>query len=127
MFGFGILMTGLLWLYWELYTRPFRPLQSAIVEAFPDSSPRVVGGQHKSHRGLHPRLLRIVVRVEFDPHGAADDVIEHYRSTLAQLAEAHVDLSVYDTLEIHLVHRVPEGETQQRKLTLSLDDAETSR
>jgi hypothetical protein len=35
MFLFGITMVAAMWLYWELYTRPFRALQNAIHAEFP--------------------------------------------------------------------------------------------
>lgn len=116
MFAFGLLMVAALWLYWELYTRPFRQLQEAIHAEFPQSSPRVIGGQHKRHKGNSPRLLRIVVRIEFDPNDvdADADLIDRYITRLRALASAHADLTDYDELEIHLVRRVPEQETQQR-------------
>lgn len=115
MFGFAILMTGALWVYWEAYTRPFRPLQYAINEAFPGSSPRVVGGEHKSHKDENPSTLRIVIRVDFNPQAATDAEVEPYTSRLLGLAQEHVDLSDYERLEVHLIHRVPESETEQRK------------
>ncbi len=114
MFAFGVVMTGALWGYWEFYTRPFRPLQYAINEAFPDSSPRVIGGEHKSHKQAFPSTLRIVIRVDFDPANAAEAVVKPYTSRLLELAAAHADLSAYEQVEIHLVHRVPEAETEQR-------------
>ena len=43
MLGFGVVMVAALWLYWELHTRPFRPLQTAIAAEFPDSRPGVIG------------------------------------------------------------------------------------
>ena len=117
MFAFGIAMTGALFAYWEAYTRPFRPLQSAINAEFPGSSPRVIGGEHKSHKHEHPPTLRIVLRVDFDPNTASEEQVEPYTSRLRALAAEHLDLSHYEQLEIHLVHRVPEAETQQRSFT----------
>jgi hypothetical protein len=119
MFAFGIVMTGALWAYWEAYTRPFRPLQNAINEEFPGSSPRVIGGEHKSHKHENPPTLRIVIRVDFDPVAASGAEIEPYTSRLRALAAEHVDLSAYEQLEIHLVRRVPEAETQQRSFTFA--------
>ena len=119
MFGFAILMTAALWIYWEAYTRPFRPLQYAINEAFPGSSPRVIGGEHKSHKDENPSTLRIVIRVDFNPQEAKDAEVEPYTSRLLELAREHVDLSGYEQVEVHLVHRVPEAETVQRKFVFS--------
>ncbi len=124
MFAFAIVMTGALWGYWEFYTRPFRPLQYAINAEFPNSSPRVIGGEHKSHKQVFPSTLRLVIRVDFDPTDAADAVIEPYTSRLLALAAAHVDLSPYEQVEIHLVHRVPEAETQQRSFVFPTAELE---
>jgi hypothetical protein len=120
MLGFGVLMVFSLWLYWEMYTRPFRPLQTAINAEFPGSSPRVVGGRHKSHRDGSPPLLRIIIRVDFDPKTADEQVLQQHVNRLHALAEQHLDLSPYEVLEIHLIQRVPEQETRRRKFEVPL-------
>lgn len=67
LFVYAGLMVGTMYLYWELYTRPFRPLQEAINAQYPNSMPRVIGGKHKSHREGSKPTLRVVVTVDFDP------------------------------------------------------------
>lgn len=121
MIGFGVLMVLTMWLYWEMYTRPFRPLQAAINAEFPGSSPRVIGGRHKSHKEGSPTLLRIVIRVDFDPETADEAVLQEHIDRLHDLAEQHLDLSPYEMLEIHLIHRVPEEETLRRKFEIPLE------
>lgn len=111
MFAFGIVMVASLWLYWELYTRPFRALQNAIHAEFPNSSPRVIGGKPKSHRADSPETLRIISRVYFDPE-TDEPRAEAMAARLAALAADHHDLTKYQLLEIHLEQRVPEGETR---------------
>jgi hypothetical protein len=108
---FGAAMVAGLWGYWELYTRPFRPLQNAINARFPDSSPRAIGGREKSHRADSPATLRIIVRVDFDPNAETDRAAEMARQ-LADLAREHHDLTQYDALEIHLEQRLPEEQTR---------------
>src|SRR3990172_7938391 len=66
MFVFAIAATAGLFAYWELHTAPFRELQDALAQEFPRSRPRVEGGQRKKHKHT-PRILSIVLRVEFDP------------------------------------------------------------
>lgn len=66
MLAFGVLTTSSMWIYWTLHVGPFRPFQNALAAAFPHSSPRVDGGQRKMHKGT-PKILRVVLRVEFDP------------------------------------------------------------
>jgi hypothetical protein len=104
---FGVAMVAALWLYWELYTRPFRPLQNAINAEFPRSSPRAIGGKEKSHRSDSPATLRIIVRVDFDPN-ADTPRSESMADRLTALARAHHDITQYDQLDIHLEHNVPE-------------------
>lgn len=113
MFAFGSLLTGALYLYWELHTRPFRPLQDAIAAEFPDFTPRVIGGRHKSQRTGSPNTLRIVLLVDFNPKSESSAPrTEQIASRLAELAATQMDLSKYEILEIHLVHRVPESEDE---------------
>ncbi|QDU38143.1 hypothetical protein Mal4_24660 [Maioricimonas rarisocia] len=118
---FGILMTGSLAVYWELYTRPFRPAQEAIEATFPGSQPRVVGGRYKSHKDGNPEVLRVVTRVDFDP--SADE--ERSRERAAQLYEivaANVDLDEYAVLEIHLYQLLPEDELRRWALKQPLEE-----
>jgi hypothetical protein len=113
MFAFGTLLTSALYLYWEFHTRPFRALQDAIAAEFPDFTPRVIGGRHKSHRAAALNTLRIVLLVDFNPKAeSAASRSEQLVSRLAELAGKHHDVSRYDMLEIHLVHRVPEAEDE---------------
>jgi hypothetical protein len=103
-------MVGALWLYWELYTRPFRPLQNSIAARFPDCRPNVIGGKYKSHQTGTPRILRVVLHMptdDFDPTVEIEQS-EERALELAQLTSQHISLSKYDVLEIHLVQRLPE-------------------
>jgi len=123
MLGFGVLMVGLLWAYWEFYTRPFRDLQYAIAEEFPGSSPRVVGGRNKSHKNQSPLVLRVVARVpedDFNPETTDDfnpeeekERSEKWAIRLAELTEKYQNIDDYEILEIHVIQRVPEQKTRQ--------------
>jgi hypothetical protein len=110
MLGFGVVMVAALWLYWELHSRPFRPLQNAIAAEFPDSRPGVIGGRHKSHEAGNPQTLRIVIWVDFDPNADEARAIE-YGGRLAALAAQHHDLSRYEVLEIRLIQRVGDSDS----------------
>ncbi len=115
MFGFGAAMVLALWVYWEAYTRPFRPLQYAIAKAFPGSSPRVIGGRYKSHKPDAANTLRVVARVplaEFDL-SVETGLAEARALKLAELVLHTQDLADYRILEIRLIQRVPEQETRQ--------------
>jgi hypothetical protein len=120
MLAFGVVMVFAMWLYWEMYTRPFRPLQNAIHAEFPGSSPRVVGGRHKSHKDGSLPLLRIVIRVDFDPETADEETLQQHVDRLHALAAQHLDLSPYEMLEVHLIQRVPEEETRRRTFAVPL-------
>jgi hypothetical protein len=109
MFAFGLLLTGVLYTYWDLHTGPFRPLQEAIARSIPESSPRVIGGRYKSHLKDSPKTLRIIIRVDYNP---LDESNEARRDELARailrLVRTHHDVSTYELIELHLEHRVPE-------------------
>ncbi|WP_437191187.1 hypothetical protein [Planctomicrobium sp. SH527] len=122
LFGFSIV--GALWLYWDSYTRPFRPLQAAIRAQYPETHPYVVGGRVKSHLNNSPNTLRIVLQQSLKDFNPEEDekasltrAIELYR-----IAQQHQDLSQYMDLEIHLVQRVPEQPPRQWSLKLPLKD-----
>jgi hypothetical protein len=113
MIAFGILTTAGMWIYWTLHVGPFRPLQDAIAVAFPHSSPRVEGGRHKMHKGT-PKILRVVMRVEFDPvleRARGEDLV----NVVQGIAGQHIDLASYDELHVVLFHGVPEQEVQQQE------------
>src|SRR5262245_37890369 len=114
MFAFGIVATGGIWVYWKLHLAPFLPLQKALAEEFPRSSPRVDGGWEKEEfkKGL-PRL-RIVINVPYPPN-AADVRVSAAIDTVIELPRRHLDFPSYETLEIYLVHHVPEKAPQQFK------------
>lgn len=116
MFAFAVAMIGLLFLYWELYTRPFRPLQAAIAAEFPGSSPRAVGGKPKSHLPASPAILRLIVRIDWDPRDD-DRRARDMTNRLAVIAGETTSLADYERLQIFLMHRRPE----QLTITWSLD------
>jgi hypothetical protein len=110
MFGFAVLLTAAMALYWHFYTLPFRELQSAINAEFPDSSPRAIGGREKG-RSTEPMTLRVVVRTGFNPLLHADRS-EAMAQRLFQLAREHADIDEYEVFEVHLCQRQPEEATR---------------
>jgi hypothetical protein len=130
LFLFATILSSGLWIYWYLHTRPFQSLQLAIHQAFPKSYPQVQGGQRRMHQQT-PRVLRITLRVDFDPNPDlqtstadertdADRRVEALVDQLAQLARQHVDLDAYDLLEVHLFQRRPEHKSQTRTVVREL-------
>lgn len=116
MFGFAVTAVGLLYVYWDLHTAPFRPLQEALAHEFEDSHPLVQGGQEKMHKGT-PRVLRIVLRVGFDPNDELNNArVENMLDRIAELAEEHHGLANYETLEVHLVRMRPEQTAERRQI-----------
>jgi len=129
MFSFGILMVSLLWVYWEAYTRPFRELQNAIAEQYPGSSPRVVGGKHKSHKNITPMTLRIIVRIPIEGkdsfHPVDDEPEGDVRALdLVRIGNEHAELNAYEVVEVHLMQIVPESKTRHRKVSHTVDEWE---
>jgi hypothetical protein len=113
MLVFGVLTTSSMWIYWTLHVGPFRPFQDALAAAFPHSSPRVDGGQRKMHKGT-PKILRVVLRVEFDPvteSARGEEVV----NVVEQIARKHLDLDAYEQLEVFLFQGVPEQEVRQQE------------
>ncbi|MEZ6130885.1 MAG: hypothetical protein R3C59_19620 [Planctomycetaceae bacterium] len=125
MFTLGFVATGLLWFYWDLHLRPFMPLQKALADTYENSSPRVDGGQRRIHKAT-PRVLRVVMRVPFDPNSSDETVqsaiAERIRTT-QQLATKYAELATYDLLEVHLYHEQKEQglsqKTFQRQISAS--------
>lgn len=115
MFVFGIAATTVLWTYWHLHTAPFRPLQNALAAEFPGSQPRVEGGQRKMHRDT-PRILRIVMKVGFNPV-TEKARSEEFADGVTGFVREHHDLAEYDELEIHLFWPEPEARIRERTIT----------
>jgi len=144
MFAFAFAMIGLMYLYWELHTRPFRPLQIAINARYPNSMPRVIGGKHKSHQPGSKTTLRIVIAVDFDPTEGIprpegtkpededrltvtdamvlDPRVEQAYASLLQLAKDTTDLTPYELIEIFLEHRRPEKRSRTLFATRSQEE-----
>ncbi len=118
-FLFASVMAGGLGIYSYFHAKPFRPLQRAIHLAYPKSYPRVEGGQQKMHRDT-PRILRVTMRVPFDPE-AMDErpQVDTLVVRLAELARKHLDLSNFAVFEVHLVQMQPEQKAH--KLTVTQD------
>ncbi len=116
MLVFATVMVFCFWLYWKLHTAPFAHLQQAIVKEFPDFGPVVQGGQRKMHQDT-PRILRVVLRVDFDPD-SDEQRIERIYSRVAALAGQHQDLESYDQLEVNLFFMpAPEQGAKTRTIT----------
>lgn len=117
---FGIAATSILWFYWSMHVLPFMPLQLALEEQFENSSPRVEGGQQKMHKRT-PLILRVVMRVEFDPEADSEKSEERFQA-VAAVVRQHADLLNYEFLEVHFYHPDPENELRQLTINRSVED-----
>lgn len=115
LFAFGLLSTGIIWWYWEQHMEPFMPLQMALAEEFPDSSPRVEGGREKLHRHT-PSILRVTMRVSFDPT-AAEAPLDEMLTRVAQVADEKIRLQDYENFELHLYQPLAEKELRQQSIS----------
>ena len=124
MFAFAILLTLALRWYWNKHIEPFMPLQLALAERFADSSPRVEGGQRKMHMNT-PRVLRVTMRVAWDPTDESDETAERVAGDLDVILETaaqHLDLSIYHVLECHFFQPAPEQSLRHATFTRTLND-----
>lgn len=122
MFALGIVATGILWTYWQLHLMPFMPLQEALVREFEDSRPHVEGGTRKMHKGT-PSILRIVMRVPFDPtleDEATEAQLRSLFETTRTLAAQHTELEQYNEIEIHLYLEEKEQVLHQQSFRIDL-------
>ena len=118
MFAFAITLIAILWGYWKLHTAPFLPLQLAIAEQFPGSAPQVQGGQRKMHE-LTPRILRVTMKVEFNPLDDEDAATRHAKR-VAEFVTTRQDLSQFGVLEIHFFYLEPEREIRQWSMEMKI-------
>ena len=116
MFTMGIVATGILWTYWHLHLMPFMPLQEALSKEYDHSSPRVDGGRRKSHKGT-PSVLRVVMRVPFDPTVSDEETqkkIEARLDRTRELAMKYTAIDEYELLDVHLYYEAKEDEIRQK-------------
>ena len=122
MFAFGICATTLLYVYWTLHLMPFMPLQEAIVAEFPDSAPRVDGGQKKMHRNT-PTILRIVMKTRVDPTALDEESTEAISAIcqrIAELSKQKVQLPNLDFIELHIYKLLQEQEIRTKSFRLDI-------
>jgi hypothetical protein len=119
MFLLGLFLTLLLFIYFELHTRPFRPLREAIGREFKHSRPNVEGGRVK---GRGQQTLRISLSVPFDPFTDEKQAAERNERIL-QLAREYQDLPSYEKVQINLIQFVPQSEAKRRTFEWSGVDA----
>lgn len=100
----GIAATGLMFVYWDQHTRPFRSLREAIGRKFRHSRPNVEGGRTK---GRGPKTLRISMSVDFPPGEdsfRANEIVSQVRD----LVQQNVDEREFERIDVNLIQIVPE-------------------
>lgn len=110
MLTLGIFATGLLFLYFELHTRPFRPLREALGREFKHSRPNVEGGRLK---GRGPMILRISMSVPFDPF-VEETKASELNSRVLEIAKSYHDLETFEQVQVNLIYFVPESTAKRR-------------
>lgn len=107
MFVFAACATAFLAFYWNKHIEPFMPLQLAIEKEWKGSSPRVEGGQRKISKKT-PRILRVTLRVPFDPEDPANTGLTRERvNAIAEISRKHVKLDDYEILTINFYQEKP--------------------
>ena len=123
MFVLAIVLIGALYTYWNLHLMPFMPLQEALAAEFDHCSPRVDGGRRKAHKGT-PNILRVVMRVPFDPNAEDEEtlsLIDKRVDGTLELAKQKVDdFDAYNVLEVHMYQEEKEGELSQNSFEREL-------
>jgi hypothetical protein len=125
MFTLGIVATGTLWYFWNIQLMPFMPLQDALVAEFEGCSPRVDGGRRKGQKGT-PKILRVVMRVPFDPTSSdqsSQSQIETRLTKTEELARKFVVDDDYELLELHLFSEHKEQMLRQKTFTRQMASA----
>ncbi len=105
-FGFGVLATSSLWIYWQLHMMPFMPIQEVLIEKFPNSSPRVNGGQERMHKDT-PSVLHVAMRVAFDPENE-EATAEAHVDKVEEVLKPLVEPDKWEELHVRLFHEQPE-------------------
>lgn len=121
LFAFGFISTAVLWTYWELRTTSVREFQEALAEEFHGSSPRVEAGREKGNQ-QKPNIIRVVLRVDFDPTQEHPRITEMSTRVL-ELAREHHDVSSFEVLELHLFWPQPEKEIKQKTFEIPMNVA----
>lgn len=121
MFALGILATAVIFVYWDLHTKPFRPLTEAIGREFRHSLPKVEGGRHKGSANT----LRVSMRVPFVPTESSPEA-QRVVNRVVELAREHSDLSRFEVLEVHLIQVAPEQMAVQQTFELPVQRVMTA-
>lgn len=114
MFLFAAALTATDWIYWKYHVGPFLPLQQKLAGEYPGSRPHVEGGQRRIHKET-PKILRITMKVDFDPTTEAGKprAGNFARRVAAFVAGAYPELADYELLELHFYWPEPEKEIKQ--------------
>jgi hypothetical protein len=118
MFLFALAGIAFLQAYWNKHLEPFMPVQKELVEVFGRKcQPRVEGGQRKMSKNT-PRILRVTMRVPFDPEDDANESQVRDRiNGIADVASNHFDLKQdYDILTTHFFQENPGGRSRRQKM-----------
>ena len=119
MFGVGILLTAILFVYSWHHTAPFREMAAAIEAQYPDSSPRVEGGKPRLDRPGE-MLLRVTMRAPFDPED--QDRATQFAEEVARLVATRKSLHEYGAVEVHLFYCAEPEALSQRSIRMNVEE-----
>ena len=118
MFLFAAVVIGSMWIYLDRHTAPFRPLRRALATEFEHSSPKVEGGQTRMSKNT-PVILRIIMRVEFNPNKDPARA-KNFAGRVLDFTRRHHDMSKYEVFEMHLYYLDPEQKIEEGSLDVDL-------
>ncbi len=122
MFVFAGCATAVLAFYWNKHIEPFMPLQLAIEKEWEGSSPRVEGGQRKMSKKT-PKILRVTLRVPFDPGSERNEQLAWDRvNAIANIARDHVALGDYELLTVNFYQENPGNVLKRRTIEALIAD-----
>lgn len=127
MFGLGFLATGFMFVYWNMHVGPFVPFQKLLEQEFPNSKPLVEGGQRKM-RDPYPKILRVTMKVNFDPTAKSEKrklyvsrveklIIERFDDVMQDFA-----LSDFEKFELYLFLPQPEKKVKTWECEISVEE-----
>ena len=120
--GFGLLLTGGLYVYLTLHRGPFLELTVALAEEFPDSAPHVEGGKRRLDEP-GDRILRVVMKRPPSVEPGRESQI--FAKRIARFIAGRDELARFDVLEIHLYTLIPGGEISEQSVRFTVAEAQS--
>ena len=121
-FVFGIVSSVGLFGYWYMHVKPFLAVQRELVARFPDSKPKVDGGQKKKGDENSPKILKVTMQADFLPKSARRAVDERMLGIKEVLRNHPEDVRQYDKLVVRFFAALDDGSVEDRIEELSIEE-----